>query len=153
MRSLTREALVGLVGRELAVSDWMTVDQERIDRFAEATGDHQWIHVDPVRASTGPYGKTVAHGFLTLSLIPHFFQEAIQLDGKLGINYGLEKVRFPHPVLVDSRIRARFLLKNLQPLPPIGELTGLQMTCLVTIECEGVEKPVCVAEQVSRRYW
>ena len=90
---------------------------------------------------------------MTLSLIPHLFHNALSLDDKLGINYGLEKVRFPGPVLVDSHVRAHFLLKQMQALQPMGELSGYQMTLLVTIECNGSEKPVCVAEQVSRRYW
>jgi acyl dehydratase len=152
MRTLTLDELPALVGEELAVGEWMTIDQGRIDRFADATGDHQWIHVDPARAAEGPYGRTVAHGFLTLSLIPILFQEALEVSAKLSINYGLDRVRFPHPVLVDSRLRGRFKLVEAKPLPPIGAMAGLQLKMEATLECEGAEKPACVAEVVTRRY-
>src|SRR5436309_288597 len=100
-----------LVGQAIGESDWIVVDQQRIDRFAEATGDHQWIHVDPVRAAAGPFGTTVAHGFLTLSLMPEMFASAFKVsDVRMGVNYGLNKVRFPAPVPVDSRLRGRFKL-------------------------------------------
>ncbi len=152
MRKLTLEELPAHVGEELAVGKWMTIDQARIDLFADATGDHQWIHVDPARAADGPYGRTVAHGFLTLSLIPILFQDALEIAAKLSINYGLDRVRFPHPVLVDSRIRGRFKLLEARPLPPIGAMAGLQVKMEATLECEGADKPACVAELVTRRY-
>ena len=140
--------LAALVGSEIGVSDWITVDQSRIDLFAEATGDHQWIHVDPVRAAQGPYGATVAHGFLTLSLLPELAQNALAIDDvRMGINYGLNKVRFPGPVKSGSRLRGRFRLLAFEPLPG-----GAQLTFEVTMEVEGSSKPVCVAESVSRRY-
>lgn len=141
--------LQGLVGQSLGTSDWVQIDQERIDRFAEATGDHQWIHVDPARARQGPYGTTVAHGFLTLSLLPLFFESAFVIrDVSMGINYGLNRVRFPAPVLVDSRLRAHFTLLAYEPLEP----AGAQLTVQVTVEREGSDKPVCVAESVTRRH-
>ena len=152
MRTLQLKELPSLVGQEIAQSDWLVVDQARINQFAEATDDHQWIHVDPIRAAEGPYKRTVAHGFLTLSLIPRLFHDAMSIPCQLGINYGLNKVRFPHPVLVDSRIRGRFLLAAIEPLPPLQNLQGYQITFSVTIECERADKPACVAEMVSRRY-
>lgn len=141
--------LQGLVGQSLGTSDWVQIDQERIDRFAEATGDHQWIHVDPARARQGPFGTTVAHGFLTLSLLPLFFESAFVIrDVSMGINYGLNRVRFPAPVPVDSRLRAHFTLLAYEPLEP----AGAQLTVQVTVEREGSDKPVCVAESVTRRH-
>ena len=141
--------LPALVGQEVAVSDWITVTQREIDLFAQATGDHQWIHVDPERARQGPFGSTIAHGFLTLSLIPRFFDAALQvLDTRMGVNYGLNRVRFTGPVPADSRLRARLKLLECKPL----EDKGWQMTWNVTIEREGADKPVCVAESISRRY-
>lgn len=148
MRSLTREELVGLMGRELAVSDWMTVDQERIDRFAEATGDHQWIHTEPERAAQGPYGATVAHGFLTLSLLPAMFTSGFTIgDSRMGLNYGLNRVRFPAPVRAGSRVQGHFKLLAYEAIEG-----GAQLTIEVTVLCEGLDKPVCVAESVTRRY-
>lgn len=136
------------VGQEIGVSDWVTIDQKRIDLFAQATGDHQWIHVDPVRAAKGPYGGTVAHGFLTLALLPELGQAALQIgDVRMGINYGLNKVRFPAPVKSGARVRGRFKLLALEPLPG-----GAQLTMEVTVEIEGGDKPACVAESLSRRY-
>ncbi|MDE1950758.1 MAG: MaoC family dehydratase [Burkholderiales bacterium] len=136
------------VGREIAASDWVTVEQDRIDLFAEATGDHQWIHVDPARAAAGPFGATVAHGFLTLSLLPLLSQDAFAIDDvRMGVNYGLNRVRFPHPVRVGSRLRGRFKLLAFEPIEG-----GAQLTIEVTMEVEGASKPVCVAESVSRRY-
>jgi acyl dehydratase len=147
------EELQPLVGQEVAVSGWITVDQARIDGFAEATGDHQWIHVDPERAREGPFGTTVAHGFLTLSLLPLLTQEAIAVHNtKMGVNYGLNKVRFPAPVPVDSRLRGRFKLLQIDLLEPLAGVPGAQLVWEVTIEREGSTKPVCVAESVSRRY-
>lgn len=140
--------LKALVGTEVGTSDWVLIDQERIDLFARATGDHQWIHVDPERAAKGPYGGTVAHGFLTLSLLPALGQAAFQIeDVRMGINYGLNKVRFPAPVKSGTRVRGRFKLLAFDPLPG-----GAQLTMEVTIEVEGGDKPVCVAEAVSRRF-
>jgi len=136
------------VGEELAVGDWLTVDQATIDKFAEATGDHQWIHVDPERAAKGPFGTTVAHGFLTLSLLPKLAASALQVDDvRMGVNYGLNRVRFPAPVPCGSRNRARMKLLGYEPIDG-----GAQLVMEVTMEREGSDKPVCVAETVSRRY-
>ncbi len=140
--------LQALVGQEIGTSDWLVIDQARIHRFAEATGDHQWIHVDPPRAAAGPFGAPVAHGFLTLSLLPHLFETAFAIDDvRMGVNYGLNKVRFPHPVRVGSRLRGRFRLLSFEPLDG-----GAQLTVEATIELEGATKPACVAETVSRRF-
>lgn len=140
--------LAGRVGETLGVSDWLTIDQARIDRFAEATGDHQWIHCDPARAAAGPFGGTVAHGFLTLSLLPWFFEHGFVVeDSHMGLNYGLNKVRFPAPVPVDSRLRAHFKLMAYEPIEG-----GAQLLVEATIEREGGAKPVCVAESLTRRY-
>ncbi len=137
-----------LLGQTVASSDWITVTQERIDEFARATGDHQWIHVDPVRAAAGPFGATIAHGFLTLSLLPVMAESAIEFaDVRMGVNYGLNKVRFPAPVPVGSRLRGHFKLTAFEPLEG-----GAQITMEVTMEREGSAKPVCVAESLSRRY-
>jgi len=142
------QSLQTRVGDELAVGDWVTVDQAMIDKFAEATGDHQWIHVDPERAAKGPFGTTIAHGFLTLSLLPRLAQSALQVeDVRMGVNYGLNRVRFPAPVPAGSRLRARLKLLGYEPLDG-----GAQLTMQVTMEREGSERPVCVAEAVSRRY-
>jgi acyl dehydratase len=147
-RYSTLAELANLVGEELGTSDWQAIDQARIDLFAQATGDHQWIHVDAERAKTGPYGATVAHGFLTLSLLPEMFAAAFSVDDvRMGINYGLNRVRFPAPVRVDSRLRARFRLLSYEPLP-----NGAQMVVEATIEIEGSDRPACVAESVTRRY-
>ncbi|HEY2188213.1 MAG TPA: MaoC family dehydratase [Caldimonas sp.] len=136
------------IGAEAAVSDWITVTQERIDRFADATGDHQWIHIDPERAKAGPFGTTIAHGFLTLSLLPEMAASAIQVrDTRMGVNYGLNKVRFPAPVPSGSRVRGHFTLIKFERLDG-----GAQLTYAVRMECEGSDKPVCVAESVSRRF-
>jgi acyl dehydratase len=136
------------VGEELAVGDWVPVDQATIDKFAEATGDHQWIHVDPARAAKGPFGTTIAHGFLTLSLLPRLAESAIKVDDvRMGVNYGLNRVRFPAPVPSGSRIRARMKLLSYEPIDG-----GAQLVMEVTMEREGSDKPVCVAETVSRRY-
>ena len=137
------------IGREVAVSDWFTVTQERIDLFAEATEDRQWIHVDPKRAAAeSPFGGPVAHGFLTLSLLPRLAGEALSLpEAKLSVNYGLNRVRFPSPVRAGQRIRAHFAPAAVEDVPG-----GVQLTWTVTIEAEGNEKPACVAETVSRRY-
>ncbi|WKB52218.1 MaoC family dehydratase [Eleftheria terrae] len=137
------------VGQSIGTSDWITIDQSRIDRFAEATGDHQWIHVDPERARSGPFGTTVAHGFLTLSLLPAFFATGFEIRRSgLGVNYGLNKVRFPAPVPVGSRLRAHFRLLGYEGV----DNGGAQLTIEVSVEREGSAKPVCVAESITRRY-
>ena len=130
-------------------SEWLELTQERIDRFAEATGDDQWIHVDPERAAQGPFGTTIAHGFLTLSLLVKFQYEVRPDRGefRMGINYGVNKVRFPAPVPVGSRIRAHFLILEVTDVEG-----GIQVVTKGTVEREGEEKPVCVAEMVSRHY-
>ena len=138
-----------LVGHDIAASDWITVDQRRIQHFADATGDRQWIHVDPERARTGPFGTTVAHGFLTLSLLPEMETTALEIKNvRMGVNYGLNRVRFPTPVPVDSRLRGLFRLLAYETLPD----GGVQLTVEITVEREGSAKPVCVAESVTRRY-
>ncbi len=140
--------LQALVGHDIGCSEWMAVEQSRIDQFAHATGDHQWIHTDPVRAAAGPFGATVAHGFLTLSLLPSLFETAFAIDDvRMGVNYGLNRVRFMSPVHVGSRVRGRFKLVSFEPLPG-----GAQLTVDATIEIEGADKPACVAQTVSRRY-
>jgi acyl dehydratase len=141
--------LAALVGQEVVVSDWVAITQQQVNQFAEATGDHQWIHVDVERARAGPFGGPIAHGFLTLSLIPRFFESSMEVLGtKMGVNYGLNKVRFTAPVPVGSRLRARMKLLSADPI----ENNGYQMAWQVTIEREGSDKPVCVAESLSRRY-
>ena len=138
-----------LVGTTVAVSGWLTITQAQIDLFAQATGDHQWIHVDPVRASQGPFGAPIAHGFLTLSLIPQFLELSLQVDGvRMGVNYGLNKVRFIAPVPVNSRLRAHLKLLEVQDI----DNSGLQQAWEITIEREGSAKPVCVAESLVRQY-
>lgn len=145
----TLNDLAACVGQEVALSDWVTVTQEQVNRFADATGDHQWIHVDVERAQAGPFGAPIAHGFLTLSLLPVFFDTAFTiLEGGMGVNYGLNKVRFTAPVPVGSRLRARMSLLAATPI----ERDGLQMTWAVSVEREGADKPVCVAEALVRRY-
>lgn len=149
MRTIeTLDELRSLVGQEVAVSDWITVTQEQVDLFAQATGDDQWIHVDVERARSGPFGAPIAHGFLTLSLIPRFFMMALEIPSRMSINYGLNRVRFTAPVPVGSRLRARM---KLQACDDVAD-NGVQMTWLVTVEREGAEKPACVAETLSRRY-
>jgi acyl dehydratase len=150
MKTLSSLAeLPPLVGQDVAQSDWITITQEQVNQFAEATGDHQWIHVDVERAKAGPFGAPIAHGFLTLSLIPKFFETALHIDNtRMGVNYGLNKVRFMGPVPVGSRLQASLKLLAADPI----EQDGLQMTWQVTIRREGVDKPVCVAESLSRRY-
>ena len=137
-----------LVGQDIGTSDWVAVEQNRINQFAEATGDHQWIHVDPERAAAGPFGAPIAHGFLTLSLLPMLFESGFAIDDvRMGVNYGLNRVRFMTPVKVGSRVRAQFKLLGYEPLDG-----GAQMTVQATIELEGAPKPACVAETVSRRF-
>jgi acyl dehydratase len=140
--------LQALVGQDIGLSGWIEVDQRRIDQFADATGDHQWIHVDPARAAAGPFKTTIAHGFLTLSLLPEMFASAFEVgDTRMGVNYGLNRLRFPAPVPVGSRLRGSFKLMAYEPLDG-----GAQLTIEVTMEREGSTKPVCVAESLTRRY-
>lgn len=142
--------LVAAVGDELGPTEWLPMEQARVDAFADATEDHQWIHVDPSRAAESPYGNTIAHGFLTLSLLPHFMSSLRRFDGvRMGINYGLDKVRFPAAVLTGSRIRGRMSMDNVEPLPD----NGVQLTTTITVEVEGVSKPACVATLLSRYYF
>ncbi len=143
------EELKNLIGEEVAVSDWIEITQNRIDTFAEATGDHQWIHLDVNRAKKeSPFGATIAHGFLTLAMIPTLMESVILMsDVKMGVNYGLNKVRFPAPVPAGSRIRGRMKLLAVEDIEG-----GAQMIWQVTMEREGGSKPVCVAELISRRY-
>jgi acyl dehydratase len=145
----TLDALRAAIGTEIGVGDWLTVEQGRIDKFAEATGDHQWIHVDAGRAANGPFGTTVAHGFLTLSLIPALVEGTASVDGvRMGVNYGLNRVRFPAPVPSGARVRGRVELLAVDDVPG-----GVQLTSRVTVERDGGDKPVCVAETVSRYYF
>jgi acyl dehydratase len=149
MRSFARLMdLQGLVGQELGTSDWIVVDQERIDRFAQATGDRQWIHVDAARAAASPFGGTIAHGFLTLSLLPDMSASAFEvLDARLGLNYGLDRVRFPAPVPSGSRLRGSFKLLSFEAIAG-----GAQLAIEVTMVRDGADKPVCVAVSLSRRF-
>jgi acyl dehydratase len=145
----TLDEIDALVGQAVATSDWVTITQEQVNRFAEATGDHQWIHVDVERAKAGPFGAPIAHGFLTLSLLPVFFESAMQVRAsRMGVNYGLNRVRFTSPVPVGSRLRAHMTLQACEPI----DHGGRQMTWAVTVEREGVEKPVCLAESLVRHY-
>ena len=146
LEGYTLAAVKDFVGKELGVSDWLTVDQERIDEFARCTGDHQWIHVDPQRAAAGPFGGPVAHGFLTLSLAPELVAEVLEVaDASVTINYGLNRVRFPAPLPVGSRVRADVTCAA------VDDVTGgLQATFTVTFEREGGGKPVCVADLLLR---
>jgi len=145
----TLQDLAACVGQEVAVSDWITITQQQVNLFAEATGDHQWIHVDVEKAAAGPFGGPIAHGFLTLSLLPRFFESSFEITGsRMGVNYGLNKVRFTAPVPVGSRLRARMKLLAAEAIAN----EGMQMTWQVTVEREGSAKPVCVAESLVRRY-
>jgi acyl dehydratase len=138
-----------LVGQEVAVSDWVEITQEQVNQFAEATGDHQWIHLDVERCKReSPFGGPIAHGFLTLSLLPMLMQSSLRMtDVRMGVNYGLNKVRFPAPVPVGSRVRSRTTVLSVEDIAG-----GAQVTWQVVIEREGGDKPVCVAESISRRY-
>ena len=134
------------VGEHLGYSDYVEITQEQVNLFADATGDHQWIHVDPERAAEGPFGTTIAHGYLTLSLLPLLMSGALQLTGyRMGINYGVNKVRFPAPVPSGSRVRATFTVQSVEDVPG-----GEQGVVLAVVEREGGDKPVCVAELVAR---
>ena len=145
MRTFTTvDELPGAVGEDLGPTDWLEITQQRVDAFADATGDHQWIHVDVDRAEDGPFGGTIAHGYLTLSLIPHFTPQLFDLDTPgAKLNYGVNKVRFPHPVKVGSRIRATARIADVSDVP-----AGRQMVTRYTVEIEGQTKPACVAETV-----
>ena len=145
----TLAELAACIGQEVAVSDWITITQQQVNLFAEATGDHQWIHVDVEKAAAGPFGGPIAHGFLTLSLLPRFFESSFDITGsRMGVNYGLNKVRFTAPVPVGSRLRGRMKLLAAEAIA--GD--GMQMSWEVTVEREGSAKPVCVAESLVRRY-
>ena len=146
------DSLKDLIGQEIAVTGWFNVSQERIQQFADATLDHQWIHVDVERARReSPFKAPIAHGFLTLSLLPHFMHEALQIKQgvRLGVNYGLNRVRFVSPVRAGSNIRARITLQSLKDVPP----AGVEVVFNTTVEVEGGEKPCCVAEWVARYYF
>lgn len=133
------------IGSHLGYSDWHTITQEQIDKFADATGDHQWIHVDPQRAAQGPFGTTIAHGYLTLSLVPMLLWQIYRVDGlSMEVNYGADKLRFPSPVPVDSSVRAGVEFVSLTPVK-----AGHQLKLLVTVEREGGDKPVCVVEAIA----
>lgn len=141
--------LQALIGQPLGHSDWITVDQARVNAFADATEDRQWIHVDPERARAGPFGGPIAHGFLTLSLIPFFFETGFSVrESRMVVNYGLNKVRFTKPVPVGSRLRAGFRLLAMDDVAG----GAVQLTVEVAVEAEGADKPVCVAESLARHY-
>ena len=138
----TLDDVAAAAGTEIGTSDWLEIDQARIDAFADATLDHQWIHVDVAAAEKGPFGSTIAHGFLTLSLLPHFASQVFSFETSgARLNYGLNKVRFPNPLLVGKRIRGSAVLSAVTPLP-----AGLQATITYTVEIEGETKPACVAD-------
>ncbi|MEQ8839981.1 MAG: MaoC family dehydratase [Acidimicrobiales bacterium] len=140
------DELLDAVGRDLGASEWVSIDQARIDQFAEATGDHQWIHVDPVAAADGPFGATIAHGYLTLALTNQFLPEIMQVNGvSMGVNYGANKVRFPQPVTVDSRVRGTATITEATEIDG-----GVQVVVTITVEIDGQAKPACVVESVSR---
>lgn len=142
------DELKALVGKDLGHSSWLEITQERVNTFADATGDHQWIHVDVERAKSGPFGGPIAHGYLTLSLVIPLFGELLKVEGvKMGVNYGLEKVRFPHPVPVGSKIRLGATVVSVEDVPG-----GTQSTFDFTVEIDGVAKPACVARTVYRQY-
>ncbi len=145
----SNDSVLSRVGQELGLSPWLTIDQSRVDQFAEATGDHQWIHVDPVRAKDGPFGATIAHGFLTLSLVSFFMPQILDLRLKMGVNYGCEKVRFPAPVKVGSRVRGRALLVAADTTKD----GGVQATIRVSVEVDGGDKPGCVVDSIARYYF
>lgn len=140
------DELLDAVGAELGTTDWIQIDQGRIDLFAEATGDHQWIHVDPAAAADGPFGATIAHGYLTLALTNQFLPEIVRVDGvSMGINYGTNKVRFPQPVPVGSKVRASAVLTEATEVAG-----GVQAVITISVEIEGNDRPACVVESVSR---
>ncbi|MGE0325645.1 MAG: MaoC family dehydratase [Polyangiaceae bacterium] len=140
------EAVKAAVGAELGPTDYIEIDQQRVNQFADATGDHQWIHVDVERAKSGPFGGTIAHGYLTLSLSSYFMPRLIRVENiSMGLNYGVNKLRFPAPVRVGSRLRARGQIANVEDVKG-----GVQVTIVITLEVEGQEKPACVIESLSR---
>ncbi|MDG2428168.1 MAG: MaoC family dehydratase [Acidimicrobiales bacterium] len=140
------DALIHAVGKHLGHSAWVTIDQSRINLFAESTGDHQWIHVDPTRAVAGPFGATIAHGYLTLAMTNQFLPQIMRVDGiSMGINYGVDRVRFPSPVVVGSRIRAGAELVRVDEVAG-----GVQAVIRVIVEIEGSDRPACVVDSVSR---
>lgn len=141
--------LLAAVGKPLGTSDWLTVTQQRVDTFADATDDHQWIHVDPVRAKDGPFGACIAHGYLSLALVARFQPELIDVRMKMGVNYGCDRVRFPAPVRVGARIRAQGELIAVETTKD----GGVQATIRVTIEIDGESRPACVADTISRYYF
>ncbi len=141
--------LAACVGQEVAVSDWTVIGQPQVNQFADATHDHQWIHVDPEKAAAGPFGGPIAHGFLTLSLLPFFMESSFEVtNSRMGVNYGLNKVRFTAPVPVGSRLRARMTLLAATPI----DKGGIQFTWNTVVEREGGDRPVCVAESLARFY-
>lgn len=143
------DALEAAVGTEVAITDWLRITQDRVNRFADATDDHQWIHVDAERAARGPFGAPIAHGFLTLSLLPKWLAEAVHVAGvRLTVNYGTNRVRFTAPVPVGSRVRARLQLQSLEHIAT----NGVHLCWHVTVEIEGQSKPACVAEMLVRHY-
>jgi acyl dehydratase len=143
------EDLAGAVGRHLGHSEWVTIDQARIDQFADATGDHQWIHVDPDRARRGPFGRCIAHGYLTQSLVSHFLPQILRVEGiSMGINYGADRLRFPTPVPVGSRVRGGAELLEATPQKD----GSIQAKLRVTVELEGSEKPACILDTLARYY-
>lgn len=145
-QTLSIDELPAAVGRTFGPTDWVTIEQSRIDKFAEATGDHQWIHVDPEAAKNGPFGATIAHGYLTLALSSYFAPLLVAVDGiSMGINYGVDKVRFPAPVVVGSRLRGRAEIAEVTPIEG-----GFQVKTKITIEIEGGAKPACIVESLSR---
>ncbi|MCY1536363.1 putative enoyl-CoA hydratase 1 [compost metagenome] len=144
----TPSALLARVGEQLGASDWISVEQSRIDQFAEATGDHQWIHVDPVRAAAGPFGACIAHGYLTLALVNLFLPQIVEVRGiSMGVNYGCDKVRFPNVVRAGSRVRGSAQLVAAEAVKG-----GVQATIRVSVEIEGEERPGCVVDTISRYY-
>jgi acyl dehydratase len=143
------DEILAAVGQRLGESEWLRIDQRRIDLFAEATGDHQWIHVDPARAASGPFGACIAHGYLTLSLASYFLPQIIQINNmKMGVNYGCDKIRFPAAVRVGARLRG---VGELVRAETVGE--GVQATIRVTVEIEGEQRPACVVDTISRYYF
>ena len=145
----TPAELKNAIGAQLGVSDWLEITQQRIDQFAEATGDHQWIHVDPERAKDGPFGKTIAHGYLTQSLVNHFLPQIVEVQGiSMGVNYGADRVRFPAPVPVGSRLRGSAELIKAEDTKD----GAVQAVVRVTVEIEGSDRPGCVIDTISRYY-
>ncbi len=144
----TPHELLDNIGKDLGTTDWLTIEQDRINGFADATGDHQWIHVDPEKAKDGPFGACIAHGYLTLSLVNYFLPELIDVQGiSMGVNVGLDRVRFPSPVTVGSRIRGRGEVVQVEEMKG-----GIQSVVRVTVEIEGAEKPACIADTISRYF-